>query len=160
MANTYTQIYIHYVFVVKGRDNLIKETIREELQKYITGIIKNHGHLCIAIYCMPDHTHILIGLNPIQSVSDLARDIKANSSKWINEKGFIKSKFNWQIGYGAFSYAQSQVQTVVKYINNQPAHHRKTSFREEYIDFLSKFRVDYNEEYLFEFLDWIELFQS
>ena len=153
MANTYTQIYIHYVFMVKGRDNLIKETIREELQKYITGIIKNHGHLCFAIYCMPDHTHILIGLNPIQSVSDLARDIKANSSKWINEKKFLKSKFNWQVGYGAFSYVQSQVQTVVKYINAQPVHHRKTTFREEYIDFLSKFRVDYNEEYLFEFLD-------
>ena len=160
MANTYTQIYIHYVFVVKGRDNLIKETIREELQKYITGIIKNHGHLCFTIYSMPDHTHILVGLNPNQSISDLARDIKANSSKWINEKKFLRSKFNWQVGYGAFSYAQSQVQTVVKYINNQPAHHRKTSFREEYIDFLSKFKVDYKEEYLFEFLDWIELFQS
>ena len=153
MANTYTQIYIHYVFVVKRRENMIKESFREELQKYMTGIIKNHRNLCFAIYCMPDHTHILVGLNPSQSISDLARELKANSSKWINEKGFLKNKFNWQVGYGAFSYGQSQVQTVVEYINNQPAHHRKTTFREEYIDFLSKFRVDYKEEYLFEFLD-------
>lgn len=153
MANTYTQIYIHYVFVVKGRDNLIKENLREELQKYITGIVKNQGHLCFAIYSMPDHTHILIGLNPKQSVSDLARDIKASSSKWLNEKQFLKSKFSWQIGYGAFSYAQSQVATVVNYIDNQPEHHRKTTFREEYVNFLSKFKIDYKEEYLFEFLD-------
>ena len=156
MANTYSQIYIHYVFVVKGRDNLIKESFREELQKYMTGIIKNNQNLCIAIYCMPDHTHILVGLNPSQSVSDLARDLKANSSKWINEKEFLKNKFGWQIGFGAFSYAQSQVQRVINYINNQPAHHRKTTFREEYIDFLSKFKIDYKEEYLFEFPDWIE----
>ena len=153
MANTYSQIYIHYVFVVKGRDNLIKESFREELQKYMTGIIKNNQNLCIAIYCMPDHTHILVGLNPSQSVSDLARDLKANSSKWINEKKFLKNKFGWQIGFGAFSYAQSQVQRVINYINNQPAHHRKTTFREEYIDFLSKFKIDYKEEYLFEFPD-------
>ena len=153
MANTYTQIYIHYVFVVKRRENLIKESFREGLQKYMTGIIKNHGHLCFAIYCMPDHTHILIGMNPKQSASDLARNLKANSSKWIHDKKFLKNKFNWQVGFGAFSYAQSQVQKVVKYINNQPVHHRKTTFREEYMDFLSKFRVDYNEEYLFEFLD-------
>lgn len=153
MANTYTQIYIHYVFVVKGRDSLIKEPLRVELQKYITGIIKNQGHLCIAIYCMPDHTHILAGLNPKQSISELARDIKANSSKWINERKFLKNKFSWQIGFGAFSYAQSQVQTVINYINNQPEHHRKTTFQEEYMEFLSKFKVDYKKEYLFEFLD-------
>jgi len=153
MANTYTQIYIHYVFVVKGRDTLIKESFREELQKYMTGIIKNNQHLCFAIYCMPDYTHVLVGLNPNQSVSDLARDLKANSSKWMNEKKFLKNKFGWQIGFGDFSYAQSQVQRVVNYINNQPEHHRKTTFREEYIDFLSKFKIYYKEEYLFEFLD-------
>ena len=153
MANTYTQIYIHYVFVVKGRDSLIKESFREELQKYLTGIIKHNKHLCLAIYCMPDHTHILVGLNPNQSVSELARDLKANSSKWINEKKFIKNKFNWQVGFGAFSYAQSQVSKVVNYISNQPAHHRKTTFKEEYINFLSKFKIDYKEEYLFEFPD-------
>lgn len=153
MANTYTQIYIHYVFVVKGRDNLIKESFREELHKYITGIIKNNRHLCLAIYCMPDHSHILVGLNPNQSVSDLAKDIKANASKWINERNFIPQKFNWQVGFGAFSYAQSQIQKVVDYINNQPKHHRKTTFQEEYIEFLSKFKIDYKKEYLFEFLD-------
>lgn len=119
----------------------------------MTGIIKNNGHLCFAINCMPDHTHIFIALKPTQSISDLARDIKANSSKWINERKFLRSKFNWQVGYGAFYYSQSQVQTVVEYINSQPAHHRKTTFREEYIDFLSKFRIDYKQEYLFEFLD-------
>lgn len=151
MANTYTQIYIQYVFVVKGRDNMIQECFREELQKYITGIIKNQGHLPITIYCMPDHTHVLIGLNPKQSISDLARDIKANSSRWINEHKFTNCRFNWQVGYGAFSYAQSQLQRVVKYINNQPEHHRKKTFREEYINFLSKFKIDYREDYLFEF---------
>ncbi|MBP9151973.1 MAG: IS200/IS605 family transposase [Flavobacteriales bacterium] len=153
MANTYTQILIQYVFAVKYRDACIDENFREPLEKYITGIVSNSGHKLLAIYCMPDHCHILIGLHPTQSISDLARDIKSNSSKWINEEKHLRAKFNWQDGYGAFSYSRSQLDSVVKYILNQPEHHRKRTFGEEYIDFLQKFEVDHDANYLF---DWID----
>ena len=135
MPNTYTQIYVQIVFAVKGRQNLIAEKHRDELEKYICGIISNKKSKPLAIYCNPDHTHILIGLNPNISISEMARDIKANSSKWINESNWIMGKFNWQEGYGAFTYSKSQIDTVVKYILNQPAHHKKTSFKDEYITF-------------------------
>lgn len=151
MANTYTQLYIHLVFAVKGRQNLISEIHREELEKYICGIISNKKSKPLAIYCNPDHTHILMGIHPSVSVSDISRDIKANSSKFINEKKWIKGKFNWQDGFGAFSYAKSQLDTVVKYILNQPIHHKKKTFKEEYIEFLEKYAVDYDPKYLF---DW------
>ena len=150
MPNTYTQIYVQIVFAVQGRQNLISEKYRKKLEKYICGIISNKKSKPLAIYCNPDHTHILIGLHPSISISDMARDIKANSSKWINEQKWIAGKFKWQEGFGAFTYSKSQIDAVVKYILNQPQHHKKTSFKEEYINFLRKFEIDYNEKYLFE----------
>ena len=153
MANTYSQIYIHIVFAVKGRQNLIRAEIREELHKYITGIVTNRDQKLLSIFCMPDHTHLLIGLKPSISISDLVRDIKAGSSKFINDKKLIKGKFSWQEGFGVFSYSRSQIDTVIKYIQNQEKHHHKKSFKEEYIDFLEKFAVEYDERYLFEWID-------
>ena len=150
MPNTYTQIYVQIVFAVQGRQNLITEKHREKLEKYICGIISNKKSKPLAIYCNPDHTHILIGLHPSISISDMARDIKANSSKWINEERWIAGKFNWQEGFGAFTYSKSQIDAVSKYILNQPQHHKRASFKEEYINFLKKFQIDYNEKYLFE----------
>ena len=149
MANTYTQIYIQTVFAVENRISLIKEQWREELHKYITGIVQNNKHKLIAINSMPDHVHTFIGTKPIQSVSDLLQDIKGCSSTWINEKRFVHGHFNWQSGYGAFSYSHSQIDTVVKYIQNQQEHHEKKTFRQEYIEFLEKFNVDYDERYIF-----------
>jgi len=153
MPNTYTQIYIQIVFTVKGKLNLIKENNREELQKYITGIVENRNTKLIAIYCMPDHVHILIGFKPTTMLSDLVRDIKAGSSKFINDKKWIIGKFNWQEGFGAFSYSHSQLDNVIGYINNQEEHHKKKTFKEEYLEFLEKFNVVYDNKYLFE---WIE----
>jgi REP element-mobilizing transposase RayT len=153
MANTYTQLIIQLVFAVKFREAMINENIRPQIERYIAGIIKSNNHVLLAQYCMPNHCHILIGLNPVQSISDLAKDIKSNSSKWINEQNLTPFKFNWQEGYGAFSYSKSQLDTVVNYILNQKEHHRKRTFKEEYLEFLKKFKVDYKTEYLF---DWIE----
>jgi len=153
MPNTYSQIYIQIVFAVKGKQNLIHNDHREELHKYITGIVQNRGQKMLAIFCMPDHTHIFIGLQPSIALSDLVRDIKAGSSKHINDNKWMRGKFNWQEGFGAFSYSRSHIDKVVHYILNQQEHHRKKSFREEYIEFLTKYAVDYNEKYLFE---WIE----
>lgn len=153
MANTYTQLLIQVVFAVKGRQNLILEKNREPIEKYICGIISNKKSKPLAIYCNPDHCHVLVGLHPAVAVSQFANDIKANSSKWINEQKLISREFEWQDGYGAFSYAKSQLDIVVKYILNQPIHHRKFTFREEYLDFLKKFEIDYEEKYLFNFLD-------
>lgn len=152
MANTYTQIYIHVVFAVQERACLIKPEWREELFKYITGILKNKGIKLIAIGGVEDHIHILFGLEPRIAISDLVRDIKANSSKFINEKGFVRGKFYWQEGFGAFSYSRSQVDAVAKYILNQEKHHAKRSFKTEYIDLLDRFDVDYDERHLF---NWI-----
>lgn len=153
MPNTYTQIYIQIVFAVKGRQNLIAKKNREELHKYITGIIQNRDHKLLSIFCMPDHTHLLIGLKPSQSISDLVRDVKAGSSGFINEKRWVMGKFSWQEGYGAFSYSKSQLNDVIKYIQNQEEHHHKKTFKEEYFEFLNKFEIEYNEAYLFEWLN-------
>lgn len=153
MANTYTQIYIHIVFAVKGRQNLISKEKREELHKFITGVVSNRNQKLFAVFAMPDHVHLLVSMGPTCSVSDLVRDIKAGSSKFINEKGWMNNKFNWQEGYGAFSYSRSGVDSVAKYILNQEEHHQKKTFREEYFDFLTKFEIDYDPKYVFE---WIE----
>ena len=153
MPNTYSQIYIQIVFAVKGRQNLIAKQNREELHKYITGIVRNREQKMLSIFCMPDHTHILVGLTPSISISDLVRDIKTGSSKYISDCGWVNGKFNWQEGFGAFSYSRSQIDNVIKYILNQEEHHKKTTFREEYLDFLKKFEIEYDEKYLFE---WIE----
>ncbi len=153
MPNTFTQIYIQIVFAVDGRQNLIHRDFKEELHKYITGIVTNKKQKLIEIDAMPDHTHILIGLKPDISLSDLVRDIKANSSRFINYKKIVKGKFNWQIGFGAFSYSHSQLGNVVKYIQDQENHHRKRTFKEEYLEFLKKYEIEYNDKYLFK---WIE----
>ncbi len=153
MANTYTQILVQVVFAVKGRQSLISEKHREQVEKYVCGIIANKKSKPLAIYCNPDHCHILIGLHPSVSISEMARDIKANSSKWINENKWVLGKFSWQEGYGAFTYSRSQLSQVVQYIRNQPEHHRKKTFREEYMDFLQKFDIEYDDKYVFEFND-------
>lgn len=153
MPNTYSQIYIHIVFAVAGRHNLISRAIREELHKFITGIVKNRDQKMLAIFCMSDHTHILIGIKPSICISDLVRDIKASSSKHINDNRLIRGKFNWQEGFGAFSYSKSQINRVVNYILNQENHHKRKTFREEYVELLKKFDVKYDEKYLFK---WIE----
>jgi putative transposase len=152
MANTFTQLYVHIVFAVKGRQNLISGKFKEELQKFINGITVNKGQKLLAVNCMPDHTHILIGIKPEKAIADIVRDIKANSSRFINEKKWITGKFNWQEGYGGFSYSHSQLSKVIKYIENQEKHHKKQTFKEEYISILEKFNVEYKNEHLF---DWI-----
>ena len=152
MANTYSQIYIQIVFAVKGRQAFIKESFREELQKYISGIIAEKKQKLYAIYCMPDHTHILVSLKTDIAISGLVRDIKSNSSSFLKEKEFVKD-FAWQVGFGAFSYAKSQSLQVVDYILNQPKHHERKTFKEEYVVFLEKFEIEYDEKYLFEFYD-------
>ena len=153
MANTYSQIYIQIVFAVKGRQNLIAKDNREELHKFITGIVTNREQKLLAIFAMPDHVHILVGLKPSISISDLVRDIKAGSSKFINDSKWINGKFNWQEGFGAFSYSKSNLDNVVKYILNQEVRHQKKTFKNEYLDFLEKFEIEYDSKYLF---DWVE----
>ena len=153
MANTYSQIYIHIVFAVKGRNNLIPKRHRETLHKYITGIVQNRDQKMLSIFCMPDHTHILVGMKPSISISNLTRDIKAGSSKFINDNKWIAGKFNWQVGFGAFSYSRSQIDNVIKYILNQEIHHKRKTFKEEYLELLKKFEIEYEEKYLFK---WIE----
>jgi len=150
MANTYTQVHLHLVFAVKGRKSLIAKSWKDELYKYITGIIQNHNHKLLIINGMPDHLHILIGYRPTQSLSDLMQQIKGDSSKWINQNNLTKEKFEWQSGYGAFSYSKSQIADVITYIENQETHHKKISFKEEYINMLKKFEVEFNEQYIFE----------
>ncbi len=149
MANTYTQLYIHVVFAVRNRQSLIHPDWEEKIYKYITGIVTNQGHKLLAINGMPDHLHILIGMKPVQSLSDLIKAIKGDSSKWINQNNFIKAHFSWQEGFGAFSYAKPQLDNVIKYILNQKEHHKKKSFRDEYIGFLKAYDVEYDERYIF-----------
>jgi putative transposase len=149
MANTYTQIYIQVVFAVEGRQNLIAPEHNDELQKFITGIVSAQKQKLIAINNMPDHLHLLVGLRPDSSLSDLVRDVKAGSSKFINVKRWVAGRFSWQEGFGAFSYSRSQLGTVIRYIENQQKHHAKKSFRDEYIELLEKFNVDYDKKYIF-----------
>ncbi|HLG02507.1 MAG TPA: IS200/IS605 family transposase [Bacteroidia bacterium] len=149
MANTYTQVHIHAIFAVQNRECLIQKNWKIELYKYITGIVKNNDHKMLAINGMPDHVHVLFGLRPVQSLSDLMQDIKGSSSKWINEKKFVKGKFSWQEGYGAFSYSKSQLPQVIQYIENQEEHHKKMAFIKEYREFLQKFEIEYDERYIF-----------
>lgn len=149
MANTYTQLYFHVIFAVKGRDNLISKKWKEELYKYISGIVSNKEQKLMIINGMPNHIHLLLSTKPNCNLSDLVRDIKSNSSKWINSKQFISGKFEWQTGFGAFTVSQSGVNSVIDYIKNQENHHGKKSFREEYIDFLASYEVEFNSDYIF-----------
>ena len=152
MPNTYSQIYIQIIFAVKGRERLIREEKRIELEKFITGIVKNRNQKLLTIYINPDHAHLLVGLNNLDmEVPDLVRDIKAGSSKMMNDENWFETKFNWQEGYGTFSYSKSQIDGVVKYILNQPQHHKKVTFKEEYIKILNDLEIDFEEKYLFEF---------
>jgi REP element-mobilizing transposase RayT len=153
MPNTYTQIHLHFVFAVKKRQALIHELIRVRIEKYITGIVQNFGHKLLAVYCMPDHAHLLIGFRPSQSMADLMREVKSKSSDFINKEKLTGEKFSWQEGYGAFSYSHSHVQVVIDYVLHQPEHHQNKTFQEEYKEFLKKFEVAYEEKYLF---DWLE----
>jgi len=153
MSGTFSQIYIQTVFAVKGRENLLQKEWREDVFKYIAGIIKGKKQKSIIVNGVGDHIHAFIGLRPSMSISDLVRDIKNNSSNYINDNKLVKGKFSWQEGYGAFSYSHSHIENVYNYVLNQEEHHRKVTFKEEYIDFLKKFEVEYDEKYLF---DWIE----
>lgn len=147
--NTYTQIHIQLIFAVKFRQALIHHQWKDDLFKYITGIIQNRNHKLLSINGMPDHIHILIGLRPVQALSDLVQEVKSSSSKWINENNFISFRFEWQDSFGAFSYGKSQINDVIEYIENQEKHHHKKSFREEYLGFLNKFEIEYEEKYVF-----------
>jgi len=149
MANTYTQIYIQIVFAVEGRQNLIDPVLNDELQKYITGIVTAQRQKLIAINNMPDHAHILIGQRPDSTLSDLVGNIKSGSTNFINRKRWVRGRFNWQEGFGAFSYSDSQLNTVIRYIQNQQTHHRKRSFHDEYVALLNKFNVPYDQRYIF-----------
>lgn len=149
MADTYTQIYIQIVFAVKGRDNLISYKWKDELYKYITGVVINEGQKLLAINGMPDHVHILIGLKPTAALSNIVRDIKANSSRFINDKKWIAGKFEWQQGFGAFSYSHSQLTNVINYIQNQEEHHKTRTFRQEYIEFLNLYNIEFKNEFIF-----------
>jgi putative transposase len=149
MSNTFTQLYIHFVFAVKYRKATILEDWEDRLQKYITGVVQHNEHKLLAINTMPDHLHLFVGLNPKQSISDLMRLVKGDSSEFINKEGFTKRKFHWQDGYGAFSNSRSQIPGVVKYILNQKQHHTKKTFREEYLQMLKDYMVEYDEKYIF-----------
>lgn len=153
MGDTYTQLYIQMVFAVKSRDNFIQYSWKDELYKYITSVVQNDKHKMLAINGMPDHIHIFVGLHPAIAISDLVKDIKRASNNWINDRGFIKGKFAWQEGYGAFSYGRSQLDHVCKYIFNQKMHHTKQSFKTEFISLLKLFKIEFKDEYLFEFYD-------
>ncbi len=153
MANTYSQITLHIVFAVRGRENLLHKKHRKELFMYISGIIKNKGQKLLSINGMSDHIHILCGIEPKIAISDFVRDIKNNSSKFINEKRWIRGKFIWQEGFGVFSYSKSQRPNLISYIENQEKHHKKKSFKEEYLDMLSEFDVEYDIKYIFDSYD-------
>ena len=154
MAGTFSQIYVHIVFTVKRREHLIPKANQEELFEYISGIIRNKGQKAIIVNGVANHIHAFIGLKPDTKISDLVRDIKNNSANFINQQKWLNRKFSWQTGYGAFSYGQSQIEVVYNYILNQENHHKKKSFREEYLEFLKKFEITFDPKYLF---DWIEI---
>lgn len=153
MANTYTQINIHAIFSVKGRENIITNNFSDRLHEYIAGILKNTNNYSLAVNGYRDHVHIFFELNPTMSISDIMRDVKANSSKWINKNKFVKGHFAWQDGYGAFSYSRSQRNDVIKYIMSQENHHGQKTFREEYLQILDDFEIPFEGKYVFEFYD-------
>lgn len=153
MAGTYSQIYIQVVFAVKGRQNLIARSWQEEINKYISGIITQKEQKSIIVNGMPDHIHAFIGLKPSMRISDLVRDIKNNSSKFINQQGYVNGKFSWQEGFGVFSYSHSHIERVYNYILNQEEHHKRKTFKSEYLEMLKKFEIEFREEYVFQFIE-------
>jgi len=152
MANTFSQIYIQTVFAVSERESLIKPDFKEDLYKYITGIVTNQGQKLIAINGMPDHVHILIGLKPAMALADLVREIKSDSTNFINKEKLVHGRFSWQEGYGAFSYGHSQLDRIIRYIQNQERHHQRPSFKDEYMTLLRKFDIAFEEKYVFQFI--------
>jgi putative transposase len=152
MAGTFSQLYIQVVFAVKGRQSLILPQWEEQLYQYITGIIRAKGQKLLAINGMPDHIHIFMGIKPVCCLSDLVREIKKSSNEFIAQRGFTEKKFNWQEGFGAFSYSHSHIDRVIKYILRQKEHHQKSTFKKEYITLLQKFQITHDEKYLF---DWL-----
>jgi len=153
MANTFTQLYVQTVFAVKNRQSLILQENKVRIEQYICGIASNIKCDPISIYCNPNHTHLLISIKPVVCIADIIRDIKSFSSRFINENQLVKGHFEWQTGYGAFSYGKSQISQVKVYIENQYHHHKKRSFKDEYVNLLKLFDIEYDERYLF---DWIE----
>ena len=153
MANTYTQMYVHLVFSPKRRAALIENSWKNDLEKYITGIVQMNNHKMLAIYAMPDHIHIFIGYNVNQLIPKLVEEIKTSSNAWIKKNNLSKFCFDWQKGYGAFSHSKSMLNTVVKYVLNQEEHHKRKTFREEYLDVLKKNEIEFKNEYVFEFFD-------
>lgn len=153
MANTFSQIYIQTVFAVSSRQSLIKPSFKEDLYKYMTGIARNQGQKLISVNGMPDHVHILIGLRPAMALADLVQEIKTDSSNFVNKNKWVHGKFSWQEGYGAFSYGHSQLDTIIRYIQNQERHHSRRSFRVEYLTLLRKFDIAFDDKYVFEFLE-------
>ena len=159
MANTYTQIYMHIVFAVAKRDSLISDRWVDELYSYLSGACQNRHHFVYAINGTSDHVHMLIGLHPTESVASLVKEIKGQSSRWINDK-YLKGKFCWQAGYGAFSYSKSLIPAVKSYIDNQKEHHRHVTFQEELADFFMKIGIDYNPEYMMKGFSDVETHQT
>jgi len=153
MAGTFSQIYIQIVFAVQGRQNLLQKGWRDEVFKYMAGTIKNKGQKPIIVNGVSDHAHVFVGLKPSMALSDLVRDVKNNSSNFINDHAWIRGKFSWQEGYGAFSYSHSQIGNVYDYILNQEKHHAKQTFKDEYMDFLKEFEIEHEVRYLFEWME-------
>ena len=153
MANTFSQIYLQFVFAVKHRESLIPKKHKDELHKYITGLVQNRKAKMLAIHCMPDHTHLFVGIRPTILISDFIKEVKVESNEFINNKKWVKGKFSWQEGYGAFSYSHSHIGAVIKYILNQEIHHQKRTFKQEYQQLLKKFEISFEEKYLFKFID-------
>lgn len=153
MANTFSQIYLQFVFSVKHRDALIPKAHKEELHKYITGLVQNRKAKMLAVHCMPDHTHVFVGFKPTVLISDFVKEIKVESNEFINSKKWVKGRFSWQEGYGVFSYSHSHIDKVINYIINQESHHQKRTFRQEYHEMLKKFEIPFEENYLFDFFD-------
>lgn len=153
MANTFSQIYLQFVFAVKNRQNLIAKEHKEELHKYITALVQNRKAKMLAVNCMPDHTHLFVGFKPTILISDFVKEVKVESNEFINSKDWIRGKFSWQEGYGVFSYSHSHLDTVIKYVLNQEVHHQRRTFKKEYLSLLEKFEIPFEERYLFDFID-------
>jgi putative transposase len=153
MANTFSQIYLQFVFAVKHRQSLIAKEYKEELHKYFTGLVQNRKAKMLAVHCMPDHIHLFVGFKPVVLISDFVKEIKVESNEFINNKKWIKGKFGWQEGYGVFSYSHSHIDAVVKYVLNQEKHHQKKTFKQEYHQLLEKFEIPFEEKYLFDFIE-------
>ncbi len=153
MANTFSQIYLQFVFAVKQRQSLIARENKEELHKYITGLVQNRKAKMLAVHCMPDHIHLFVGFKPTILISDFVKEIKVESNEFINDKKWVRGKFSWQEGYGVFSYSHSHIDAVIKYILNQEIHHQKKTFSQEYHELLKKFEVPFEERFLFDFIE-------